>query len=272
MIGWTDSHCHLHDLEGIAGFLEHARAANVERLICVGTTKDSSLAAVHLAQSCLPTDISEVAVPLLYATIGQHPHDAAAGVDWIEPMLERAGIDSASDRAPAGSIVAIGECGLDYHYHYSAPEEQRAAFVKQIAIARKHDLALVIHTREAWSETFSILEQEERPDRIVIHCFTGGPQEARRCLEIGAFLSFSGIATFKNAEEIRAAADLCPLDRLLVETDAPYLTPVPHRGSPNEPAYVSLVGEALAARRGIGIEDFARTTSENAIRAFGLAP
>src|SRR5207247_6726364 len=127
---------------------------------------------------------------------------------------------------------------------------QRSVFAQQIALAFERNLALVVHTREAWDDTFDILESEGVPPRTVLHCFTGGPDEARRGLDVGAYLSFSGIVTFKGADDVRAAAALCPLDRLLVETDAPYLAPVPHRGQPNRPAWVRVVGEAVAAVRG----------------------
>jgi len=134
--------------------------------------------------------------------------------------------------------VAIGECGLDYHYDFSPRPAQREAFAAQVGLAKEHGLALVVHTREAWEDTFAILASQGMPERTVFHCFTGGRPEASRALEMGAWLSFSGIITFKNATDIRAAAALCPLERILVETDSPYLAPVPHRGKPNSPALV----------------------------------
>ena len=146
----------------------------------------------------------------------------ASGIDGIEALLAEP------------EVVAVGECGLDYHYDHSPRDVQREVFAAQIALAHAHDLALVIHTREAWDDTFDILAAEGVPERTVFHCFTGGPDEARRCLDLGAYLSFSGIVTFPTADDVRAAAALCPLDRLLVETDAPYLAPVPHRGERNE--------------------------------------
>ena len=130
-------------------------------------------------------------------------------------------------------------------------------------------LALVVHTREAWDDTFELLAADGVPDRTIIHCFTGGPQEARRCLDLGASLSFSGVVTFKNAGDVREAAALCPFDRLLVETDSPFLTPVPHRGTPNEPARVPLVGAAIAQVKGVGTAEVAAVTTVNARRAFG---
>jgi TatD DNase family protein len=173
---------------------------------------------------------------------------------------------------PAGSVVAVGECGLDYFYEHSPRAAQRQAFVEQIALAKRLELTLVIHTRDAWDDTFAILRTEGLAPRTVVHCFTGGPDEAAALVELGAYLSFSGIATFKNAGDVRAAARDCPPDRILVETDAPFLTPVPHRGTPNEPGYVPLVGDAIAALRDVTPQQFATETSANAASAFALAP
>ncbi len=264
--GWTDSHCHLHDLDDVHMVLERACAAHVTRLICIGTNEESSIAAIALARRARDGDCASK----LWSTVGQHPHDASHGREWLSELLEQDRALVAPGPKPPGSIVAVGECGLDFHYNYSPESAQREAFASQIALALRYDLALVVHSREAWKDTFSLLAREPRPDRVVIHCFTGGPDEARRCLDLGAYLSFSGIATFKNAEDIRLAIDLCPLDRLLVETDAPYLAPVPHRGKPNEPAFVALVGEAIAQRKKIDTMELARRTSLNSTAVFGL--
>ena len=165
-------------------------------------------------------------------------------------------------------VVGIGECGLDYHYDHSPRPVQREAFALQVDLARRHDLALVVHTREAWDDTIDVLAAVGVPDRTIIHCFTGGPDEARRCLDLGASLSFSGVVTFRSAQEVRDAAVLCPPDRILVETDSPFLTPVPHRGSPNEPARVPLVGAVLAQATGRETAELAVLTTANARRAF----
>jgi TatD DNase family protein len=143
-------------------------------------------------------------------------------------------------------------------------------FADQIALAHLHGLALVIHTREAWDDTFDILGSEGVPERTVMHCFTGGPDEARTCLDLGAHLSFSGIVTFPSAPELREAAALCPSDRLLVETDAPYLAPVPHRGRRNRPALVAVVGASVAATRGEEVATVAAITWRNAGTVYGL--
>ena len=248
---WADSHCHL-QYEGItADALARAEAAGVGRIICVGTDADQSQKAVELAQAH-PGRV--------WATVGLHPHDASQGVGTVAGLL-----------GPA-EVVGVGECGLDYHYDHSPREAQREAFAAQVALAHEHGLALVIHTREAWDDTFDILRAEGVPERTVFHCFTGGPAEARRCLELGASLSFSGIITFKTAGDLREAAAMTPLDRVLVETDAPYLTPVPHRGAPNQPAYVALVGAAVATAKGLPVADVEDATWANTAALFNIFP
>ena len=153
-------------------------------------------------------------------------------------------------------MVAVGECGFDYHYEHSPRAAQRDAFAAQVELARRYDLTLVVHSRDAWDDTLDVLRAAGPPQRTVLHCFTGGPDEARRCLDLGAFLSFSGIVTFKGAQDVRDAAALCPLDRLMVETDAPFLAPVPHRGKQNRPAWVVAVGECGGRDQG-GLPFFA---------------
>lgn len=250
---WTDSHCHV-PYEGVdENVIDEARAAGVTRLITVGTDAEQSALAVDVARRHAG----------VWATVGLHPHDAKEGVDTLLPVLEDAA------RTP-GAVVAIGECGLDYHYDHSPRDVQREAFAAQIALAKQHDLALVIHTREAWDDTFDILKAEGTPSRTVFHCFTGGQAEAERCVALGASLSFSGIVSFKAADDVREAAAWCPSDRLIVETDAPYLAPVPHRGKKNSPAFVPYVGEAVAAARGERAEDVEAVTWRNAERLFHL--
>jgi TatD DNase family protein len=226
---WADSHCHL-PYEGVAAdAYDVARRAGVDRMISVGTDAAQSAAAIAFA-----ADHDDV-----WATVGLHPHEASEGVATLDPLF-----------APVPArVVAIGECGLDYHYDYSPREAQREAFAAQVVMAKRLDLALVIHTRQAWDDTWAILAAEGVPERTVFHCFTGGPVEARRALDLGAWVSFSGIVTFKTADDIRAAARICPADRLLVETDAPYLAPVPYRGRPNHPGLVPIVGAAVAEAR-----------------------
>ena len=249
---WADSHCHLpyEGLEDVAAHLAAAREAGVGRMVSVGTDAGQSAAALAVARE--HDDV--------WATVGLHPHDAVKGVDTITGLL---------DGRP--EIVGIGECGLDYHYDHAPRDVQRRAFAEQIALAHAHDLALVIHTREAWEDTWAVLEGEGVPERTVFHCFTGGADEARRCLDLGASLSFSGIVTFKSADDVRAAAVVCPLDRLLVETDAPYLAPVPHRGRTNTPSFVPLVGAAVAAVKDLDVAVVEAATWANTTSLFRLA-
>lgn len=246
---WTDDHCHLPDDVGeAAALVEDARTAGVTRMITVGTTVSHSWATLTVAR----------AFDGVWATAGVHPHDAKDGLDGLAELLDEDG------------VVAVGECGLDYHYDHSPRGVQQDVFRQQIALARARDLPLVVHTREAWDDTFAALDAEGVPRRTVFHCFTGGAVEARRALAIGGWLSFSGIVTFPSAADVREAATVCPDDRLLVETDSPYLTPVPHRGRPNRPALVTLVGDAVASIRGVAPEAIAALTWANAQTVFDL--
>jgi TatD DNase family protein len=249
---WVDSHCHI-DYEGVGpATIAEARAAGVTRIVTIGTDAETSAAAVTTARSHEG----------VWATVGVHPHEASQGVEGIGALLD----------PPDPVVVGVGECGLDYYYEHSSRPDQRRAFAAQIATAGELDLTLVVHTRDAWDETFEILAAEGVPARWVLHCFTGGTAEARRGLDMGAYLSFSGIVTFKNAGDIRDAAALCPLDRLLVETDSPYLAPVPNRGKPNRPAWVPLVGAAVAGVKGLSASEVERATWANTAEAFRLPP
>jgi TatD DNase family protein len=280
---WTDDHCHLgwapggHDAdvdgdpeadgdadgsglidggfaERLDGAVADAQQAGVERMITVGTDETRSAQAIAAAHRH---------PGVVWATVGLHPHEAShRSVDRLTALLD--------DPTNQPAVVAVGECGLDYHYEHSPREVQREMFAAQIAVAHERDLALVIHTREAWDDTFAILDAEGVPERTVLHCFTGGPDELARGLDRGMFVSFSGIVTFGGAGDVRAAAKLCPLDRVLVETDSPYLAPVPHRGKPNRPALVPLVGAAVAEAMGRPVDDVAAATWDNTTRAYGL--
>jgi len=250
---YTDSHCHLYDTRGVPldDVMAAARAAGVTTMINVGCDAATTAQAIDIA-----TRFDGV-----YATAGLHPHEAAHGVDSIVPYLDDP------------NVIAVGECGLDLYYEHSPRAEQRVAFAAQIQLAHERNLPLVIHTRDAWDETFDILDAEGTPARTVFHCFTGGPDEARRCLDLGAYISFSGIVTFRAAGDLHDAARLCPLDRMLVETDSPYLAPVPHRGRTNQPAFVAHVVQAIAELRGVPTERVRSATVENACLAFpALAP
>jgi len=246
-----DTHCHLDarvfdaDREACIG---RARAAGVERLVAIGTGDGPPdlEAGIRLAERH----------PFISATVGVHPHDAAKATDqtWAELAALTA----------HPKVVAVGEIGLDYHYNFSPPETQRAVFVRQLELAREARLPVVIHTREAWRDTVELIRRHWVPGPGgVFHCFSGGPREAEEALELGFYVSFSGIVTFPKAEEIREASRLVPEDRLLVETDAPYLAPAPYRGKRNEPAYIVETVRMLARVRGVEPESVARFAWDN---------
>jgi TatD DNase family protein len=245
-VSWFDSHCHVQEhYAPDAGVLARAAGLGVTDVVCVGTDAESSTEALELS-AAPPAD-----GPRVWASVGLHPHEASRGVDEVAALLDAA---IAANRAP----VAVGECGLDYYYEHSPRDLQRHAFAAQIGLAHRHGLALVIHARDAWDDLFDVLRAEEVPERTVLHCFTGGPSEARRALDAGLLLSFSGIAT------------LCPLDSMLIETDSPFLAPVPHRGGRNEPGLVPLVGACIAELKGLDPSAVAASSSETAARAFAL--
>ena len=248
----VDTHCHLDMLEDLDGALARMRAAGVERAVTIGVDRATSEWAARAART--HDDV--------WATVGLHPHDAKDRTDDLMKMVEHlAGTEE--------KVVGVGEAGLDYHYDNSPREQQRAAFEEQVAMASRVSKTLVIHTREAWDDTFDILSTSGRPDRVVFHCFSGGIREAKRALDAGAYLSFAGVITFKNAQDLRDAAEATPLDRMVVETDAPFLAPVPYRGQPNEPAYVSHTVDAIAAVKGVPTDEVARATTANAAKLFG---
>lgn len=267
---WIDTHCHIHGEDNPLELAKQAYSANVGSLICVGTDVTTSHTALGFAGSVASEIESGVTdLPQVYATIGLHPHDASnegmAGIEGIERLLT---LHSGANRS---QIVGIGECGLDYFYLHSEKSAQQDAFAKQIELAKTHDLTLVIHTRDSWDDTFAILNDCGLPNRFVFHCFTGDASIASKALNLGAFISFSGMVTFKNADSIRDAAASVPLDRLVIETDSPFLAPIPHRGKPNVPAYVGVVGEFLAELRGMSIEDFSASSNHAASDCFLLS-
>jgi TatD DNase family protein len=195
-------------------------------------------------------------------TAGIHPHEAANAGDADWAALEQF--------CRGEPIVAVGECGLDYHYDHSPRDQQRAAFERQARLARELDKPLVVHTREADDDTHAILSRELGPRGGAIHCFTGSWSAARRYLDLGLYLSIPGVVTFKAAEDLREAVRKLPLDRLLVETDCPYLAPAPHRGKRNEPAFVVLTAQKIAELRGVPAAVVGESSSENARRLLGL--
>ena len=250
-----DSHCHL-DFPDFAEELDavvaRAQAAGVERMVTISTRVAHGEAYQALAERF--TDV--------YFTIGTHPHQAAE-----EPET-----DAAAIRRFAGhpKCIAIGEAGLDHHYDYAPRDVAERVFRAQIALARELDLPLVIHAREADDDVARILREETAagPFAALLHCFTSSRALAETGLELGLYISFSGVLTFKNSADLRAIARDAPLDRVLVETDAPYLAPAPHRGKRNEPAFVVATARALADAKGVSFEEIAAATRANTLAIF----
>jgi TatD DNase family protein len=259
--GWTDAHCHLQERfvsdrggaeDEVSAALVHARAAGVDRVVVIGTDEETSRQALALVERESPVE--------LYATVGLHPHEA---VHDLAPIADLA-------RSGHPRLVGIGECGLDYYYEHSPRARQLEAFAAQVRLAHELDLALVIHARDAFDDLLGVLAAEGTPPRSVVHCFTGNPEDAENCLAAGCDISVSGIVTFKNAVSLRDAVRAVPLERLHVETDSPFLAPVPHRGATNEPAYVAVVGEFVARLRGEDLETLRAATAANTARLFNL--
>ncbi len=248
----VDSHCHL-DSKEFDGDREEAirRAvdAGVARMVAIGTGEGPPdlEAGIRLADRH----------PEFYATVGIHPHYAAKATD--------SALASLRELLRHPRAIAVGEIGLDYHYDFSPRDRQRAVFEEQMSIAKEAGKPIVIHTREAWDDTFALLGRHWAPHGLggIMHCFSGGLTEARRCLELGFHLSFGGIVTFPKAADIRQAAAETPADRILVETDAPYLAPVPRRGKRNEPAFVVHTASRIAEMRGVSLDEIARQTTAN---------
>jgi TatD DNase family protein len=245
---FTDSHCHLDgerfaaDLDAV---LDRAAAAGVTRMLSIGTGEIDC--AVQLADKYEP----------IYASIGVHPHDASK----LTPQT----LDDLRAVAENPKVVAFGEIGLDYHYDFAPREIQREAFIAQLQLASELNLPITIHTREAWDDTIALLRQHWQGDsrNAIMHCFTGDPAQAQEALALGFHLSYGGVLTFKTAENVRESARITPDDRLLIETDAPYLAPIPHRGKRNEPAMMVETARKLAEVRGTTMEHIAQVTAAN---------
>ncbi len=261
MSHWTDAHCHLQEqflrgddasLAVVTETLSRAYEGGVDRVVVIGTDATTSRQALEITELQGPVEI--------FATVGLHPHDARQDLD---PIVELA-------REKHAKLVGIGECGLDYYYEHAPREDQRRTFATQIALAHELDLALVIHARDAFDDLTDILRSEGVPERTVIHCFTGTPEDATNCLDLGCDISVSGVVTFKNAELLREAVRTVPLARLHVETDSPFLAPVPFRGGANEPAYVTVVGEFVAELRGESFVEVREATRANTARLFRI--
>lgn len=253
----VDSHCHLNyeALADTAGVLARAKEAGIGLLQTISTKR---------------SDFSEVkalanAHPEIFCSIGIHPHEAEPHEDISEEELLA--------EADHPKVIGIGETGLDYYYEHSPREAQRELFRRHIRVARKLDLPVIVHSRDADEETIEILKQAhaEGPFRLLIHCFTSSRKLAEEVVAIGGYISASGIITFKKSGELRDSFAAVPLDRILVETDSPYLAPEPHRGKPCEPAYTAFTARKLAEIKGVSEAEVARITTENFFRLFSKA-
>lgn len=253
-----DTHTHLDDArysEDREAVITRALDTGVEAFVTIGCDLPTSQAAVALAER----------YPFVYASVGVHPHEVKHVRDgWYDEFRRL---------AKNKNVVAYGEIGLDYHYNHSSPKEQRNRFREQVQLARELALPVIIHTRDAQEDTVAILKEEQASEvGGVLHCFSGDAWLAKEALALGFYLSFSGILTFQNAAALREIAKHMPLDRVLIETDCPYLTPVPYRGKRNEPAYVSQVAKELAALHPeLSLENVQQTTTGNAKRLFKIA-
>ncbi|MDQ3216458.1 MAG: TatD family hydrolase [Actinomycetota bacterium] len=254
MIGWFDSHCHLHlceEQEDASKLVAEARTAGVESMLTVGIDVESSRRAAALAKH-----------EGIVAAAGVHPNSASEFDDVAAGAV--------AELLAFDHVVAVGETGLDF-YRDACPEVlQLEAFTAHIRLANAHDLALVIHTRASAGRALDLLEDLGAPERLVFHCWSGDSEELKRALSLGAYISFAGNISFPNAEPLKEAAASVPEERILVETDSPFLTAVPHRGKPNRPALLPHVGAALAHARNTEAEHLAALTTANARRLFGL--
>lgn len=255
-----DTHTHLDDARFDSDrdtVIARAREAGVDAFVTIGCDLATSQAAVSLADR----------YPCIYATVGVHPHEVKQISDsWYDDLRRL---------AQHHKVVAYGEIGLDYHYNYSPPKLQRDRFREQICLARELGLPIVIHTREAQEDTIKILKEEKGSEvGGVFHCFSGDAWLAKDALDMGFYLSFSGVVTFQNATMLRDIVKTVAMDRILVETDCPYLTPAPHRGKRNEPAHVKLVAEKIAELKGLtepmNMDEIGQMTSQNARRLFRI--
>ncbi len=252
---WFDTHCHLHDVEAEPGeVIARARAAGVTDIVTLGVDVPTSRRCTRLAAE----------FDGVWAGVAYHPSETQG---WHHTWT--ADIEALAEEP---RVVAIGESGLDYHWDTSFVDSQQRAFAAHIGMAKRLDKTLVIHTRDSIAEALEMLNRAGAPERLVFHCWTGSIEHLEEALGLGAYISFAGNVSYKKAPEIREAAKAVPADRLLVETDSPYLAPEPYRGKPNEPAYVVAVGEAVAVARDQAAEEVAAMSTANARTVFGLSP
>lgn len=261
-----DSHAHLTDrklMSDLRNVLARATEAELEAIITVGADPGDCRSVARLVEE-VPRKAAGAGAdwPEVFGTVGVHPHDAKVVTDEV--------LSEIAELAGAERIVAIGEIGLDFYRDLSPRDRQEMAFVQQIDLAREIGLPLVVHSRDAHDRTLEILEREAAGLPGVMHCFSGDRRIARRVLDLGMYIGIAGPVTYPNADRLREVVEQVPLDRLMVETDCPYLTPQKYRGERNEPAYVMYVAEAVARTKGLSFDELARATTENARRLFGL--
>lgn len=251
-----DTHVHLNAdqfIEDREETINRALEAGVTRMVVVGFDEETIRLAIEIAET----------YDFIYAAVGWHPVDAIdykeSHLEWLEELTKHE------------KVVALGEMGLDYYWDTSPKDIQADVFRKQIHLAKKVNMPIIIHNREATADIIKILQEENAAEvGGIMHCYSATREELQACLEMNFYISLAGPVTFKNAKEVKEVAKVVPLDRLLIETDAPYLAPHPYRGKRNEPAYVKLVAEEIARLRGISLEDVSRITTENALKIFRL--
>ncbi|MNJ98472.1 putative deoxyribonuclease YcfH [compost metagenome] len=249
---WIDVHAHLNMLEeGVETAIANAKAAGVHRIITIGTEPADHPVVLEIARKHYPD---------VYCTLGIHPHEGAVYTEEIGLFIEK----HLSDK----EVVAVGEIGLDYYYDNAPREAQKAAFRAQLDIARRHKMPVEIHTRDAEEDTVEILKEFKGEVTGIIHCFTGTSWLAQQCLDLGYNISISGVATFKSADSLRETVKMTPLDRLHVETDAPFLAPIPMRGKKNTPAFVVHTAKLVAELKGVTVEELCAQTRLNALKMF----
>ena len=251
----TDTHAHINSprfAADLPAVIERAAAANVTAIIVVGVDLPSSQAAVDIAAR----------YPNCWATVGVHPHETETCTSATWRQLE------ALARAPR--VVAVGETGLDYYRNYASKPAQQNAFSKQLAIAAKSQLPVVVHMRDAYPAVYQVLSHARQPIEVIMHCFSGDSAQATAFIDLGCMISLAGPVTFRSAEKLHDVAKMVPSDRLLIETDCPYLAPVPHRGKRNEPAYVRYTLDSIAERRGVAPEELEEITDTNAQTTFRI--
>lgn len=249
---WIDVHAHLNMLEeGVEAAIENARQAGVHRIVTIGTEPQDHPVVLEIARKHYPR---------VFCTLGVHPHDGKVYTPEVGKFIE----ENAADPC----VVAIGEIGLDYYYNQSPKEEQIEAFRAQLAIAERTGLPVEIHTRDAEEDTISVLKEFKGRVKGIIHCFTGTRWLAEQALDLGFNISISGVVTFKNADDLRATVKMLPMDRIHVETDAPFLAPIPMRGKKNTPAYVVHTAKFVAELKGVTVEELCEQTRKNALAMF----